>query len=636
MKKLLCAMLCAVFALSITACSAEPLNEDTSSDSSSLSSDTAANVNAEAVATELTDGNYDLSFTNRDCDPSYDEDTACKVSFSNSSASVASGSGANVNGAVVTINSEGTYIFSGECSDGQIVVNASDTDKVQLVLDGLTLTSSTSPIIIQCADKVFITIAESTENTVSDGDSYELTVDDSTVDAAIFSKEDLTINGSGTLNVNGNYKHSIVSKDDLVITGGIINASSVSSAIDGKDCVKIQSASITINSGGDGIRSTNTDETDYRGFVYIASGSFTLDCTNDAFQACSLLRIDGGSFDITTGGGSTNGETHTESVGGGGGWMDMFSSDSDSTDTESAKGIKSADTIKINGGTFVIDSSDDSIHSNNSIVISNGLITLNSGDDGMHADSTLTVDGGTIDIQQSYEGIEAGDITINDGTISVVSSDDGFNASGGANNTNNYDSFSSSSDKSLIINGGYIYVDASGDGLDSNGTINITGGVVLVNGPSGNGNSAVDYEMSATISGGILVALGSSEMVESVTGNGQGAILTTINTQAADTSLALCDSSGNVLASLKSVRSFDCVIVSAPGVESGSTYTLVCGGTVSEADSYGYASDTSISGGTVAATIQMTSETYSSGTMGGMNGMGGEGRMPGEGGMPGW
>lgn len=617
MKRILCAMLCAAFAMTITACNTNLSANDATQDSIQSSSDEAQNTNAGST---LNDGNYDLSFTDRDCDSSYEESSACKISFSGSSASVASGSGANISGTTVTINSEGTYIISGSCSDGQLIVNADKKDKVQLVLDGLDLTSSTSPLVIQKADKVFITLAPSSENTLSDASSYELTIDDSTVDAAIFSKADLTINGSGSLNVNGNYKHSIVSKDDLVITGGTINATSATSAIDGKDCVKIKSADITVNSGGDGIRSTNADETDSRGFVYIADGSFNLTCTNDGIQACSLLRIDGGSFDITTGGGSSNGKTHTDSMGFGRN-MKMYSSDSDTTDTESAKGVKCADTIKLNGGTFNVNSSDDAIHSNNEILMTDGSLTIATGDDGMHADNTLTINGGTIKIDESYEGIEAGEITVNDGNISVVSSDDGFNAAGGSNGTHEEDFFSSDSSKSLVFNGGYTFVNASGDGIDSNGTITITGGTILVSGPEDSNNAAVDYETSATITGGVLLALGSSGMAEAVTGDGQGSILTTFDSQNANTAFAICDSSGNVIASMNCPKSYNCVVVSTPEIKSGETYTLVCGGTVSNADSNGYASGEQISSGTTVSTIEMTSDNYSSGAgMGGMNG----------------
>lgn len=603
MKKLLCAVIGAALILSFTACSP-------GENSTTATNDTAVSaVNTSSDGTELTDGNYDLSFSKRDCDASYDESSAETINFSDNSATTSSDS-VLTSGGEVTVKSEGTYIVSGDCSDGKIIVDASDNDKIQLVLNGLSLKSSSSAIVVKNADKVFITLADGSKNTVTDGSSYEDTIDETNVDAAIFSKCDLTINGSGSLTVNGSYKHGVVSKDDLVITGGNISVTSQSCGIEGKDCVKIKDASITVNSGSDCIRSSNTEKTDTKGFVYIAGGKFNLTAENDGVQAASLLRIDGGDFTVTTGGGSDNGRTHTDNMGGG---MERFSSSSDSEDTESAKAIKSADTVKINGGTFTIDSSDDAFHSNNAISITDGTLNIQTGDDGIHADSTLTIDGGTIDIAKSYEGIEAGDIVVNDGTISVVSSDDGFNVAGGSDGDVEPGAFSESSNKSLTINDGYITVNASGDGLDSNGSLTVTGGVILVSGPTNDGNGALDYESSAKITGGVLVALGSSGMAQSITGDGQCTIMTDIDSQSANTLFALTDSSGNVIASFTPPKEYTNVVVSAPSIKAGESYTITCGGSISGADSNGYCESGTVSGGTEITTITMDSENYSSG-----------------------
>ena len=410
--------------------------------------------------------------------------------------------------------------------------------------------------------------------------------------------------------MNGNYKHAVVSKDDLVVVDSTLNIKSNSSGLDGKDCVKIKNADITVNAGSDAIRSTNTEETDTRGFVYIESGNFSLNSTNDAIQACSLLRTDGGEFDITTGDGSSNGTTHSDYFGGG---MDRFSASSDSSDTESAKALKSADSIKINGGSFTVNSSDDAVHSNNTVTITGGNLNIQAGDDGVHANSTLTIDGGTINVNESYEGIEAGEITVNDGNISVVSSDDGFNSAGGSDGDVQQGAFNSDSSKKLIINGGYVLVDSSGDGLDSNGTIEITGGTILVSGPENSGNAAIDYEGSASITGGVLIALGSSGMSQSVTGDGQCSIMTNITTQNGGTQFALCDSNGNVIASFKPSKSFTNVVVSSPSINTGKTYSMICGGSVSDADSNGFAQGGTVSGGNSVAEIAMTDENYSAG-----------------------
>lgn len=617
MKKILCILICASLVFVFASCSEKNSSSDT--DSTSANTAQASETSVTSENTPQSDGNYDLSFSDRDCDSSYDENST-KITFTDSSAKADSVNGVTVNGTNITITTEGTYILSGECSDGSVVIETDDKSKVQLVLDNLNLSSKNSPLVIKEADKVFITLANDSSNTLSDSSSYSLTIDDSTVDSAIFSKADLAINGGGSLTVNGNYKHGIVSKDDLIITGGTINVSSKSSGIDGKDCVKIKSASITVDSGTDSIRSTNIDETDSRGFVYINSGSFSLTSTNDAIQAASMLRIDGGNFDITTGGGSTNGKTHTESMGRG---MDMFSSSSDSEDTESAKALKAAGNIKVNGGTYNINSSDDSIHSNSDVIITNCDFTAQTGDDGIHADNALTIDGGTINITQSYEGIEAGDIIVNDGKINVVSSDDGFNAAGGSDGEVEQGAFNSDSGKSLTVNGGYVVVDASGDGLDSNGSLSITGGIILVSGPENSGNGALDYNTSASITGGTLIALGSSGMAQSITGDGQCTIMTDITSQSADTMFALCDSNSNVIASFKPAKQYSNIVVSSPSIKTGETYKIVCGGTVDGADENGFADNGTLTSGTEITEITMSEENYSSG-VGSMNGgMGG-------------
>ena len=164
-------------------------------------------------------------------------------------------------GADVTITAAGTYLVKGAATDATLTVNAAKTDKIQLVFDGVSLSCTDGPAVyIKCADKVFITLADGSENFLSDGSSYEIVDDGSTLDAALFSKEDLTVNGSGSLTVNGNYKHGIVSKDDLIITGGVITVTSVKAGIDGKDCVKIGGGTIRITAGSDGIRSSNDED----------------------------------------------------------------------------------------------------------------------------------------------------------------------------------------------------------------------------------------------------------------------------------------------------------------------------------------------------------------------------------------
>lgn len=203
---------------------------------------------------------------------------------------------------------------------------------------------------------------------MSDGASYSSDYDGTNVDAAVFSKADLTLNGEGVLNINGNYKCAAVSKDDLIICGLTLNAKSVGSAIEGKDCVKIKDAAITVNSGADAIKSTNSEDAD-RGFVYIESGTCTLTAAKDGIQAESAVKLSGGEITITSGGGAP------EKVSSGDGDMRRFES-STQTDDESTKGIKAEKLIIIENGTVNANSADDTVHSNGEVEINGGTVVL--------------------------------------------------------------------------------------------------------------------------------------------------------------------------------------------------------------------------------------------------------------------
>lgn len=568
----------------------------------------------------------DFSFTDRDKDTTYNENDAVKIVFSSDSVSV-SGNGASASGSMLTISNEGTYVISGSTSDGRIIVDADKKDKIHIVLNGIALSSLNGPAFyVKSADKVFVTLADNSENSLSDGSNYDFDSVDAKADAAVFSKEDITFNGSGKLKVTGNYKHGIVSKDDLVITGGDYEITAQKVGMCGKDCVKIGGGKIYIDAGSDAIRSNNdTDEN--CGFVYISSGQLELISENDGIQAESSVKIEGGDIKIKSGGGSENASYNSD-----GGFNHFWGrpSGSTSSDTESMKGIKADDNIIISGGNFDIDSADDSIHSNGSIAITDGEFGILSGDDGIHADNAIAIGGGKINIEKSYEGIEASSINIEDGDISIVSSDDGLNAAGGNDNSGfggrpGQGTFASSNAQ-ITINGGYVYINAKGDGIDSNGSLTVNGGIVLVDGPSDNGNGALDYDGSAKITGGVVIALGSSGMAQNFTAaEGQGSILCSFSVQSAGTSFCICDNNGNVIASFTSSKSYQCAVVSAPEIKKGETYSLYVGAAVSDTDKHGYTGSGTKSGGTLVATVKMSDNVYGGGYQTGFGGGQGHG-----------
>lgn len=390
------------------------------------------NTDLEPTETDSSASQIDTSdmFTDRDMEIGYDETTAVSISLNGDGASCDSDS-VQISGSTVTITAEGTYILSGTLNDGMIIVNIADTEKVQLVLDGADITSkSSAAIYVPQGDKVFITTAANTENTLTNGGQYSA-IDENNIDSVIFAKSDLTLNGAGTLTINAQAGHGIVSKDDLVLTSGTYNITSASHALSGKDSVRIAAGTFNIISGKDGIHAENTDDATL-GFVYIADGTFSINSDGDTISAENYLQINGGEYTLTAGGGSENGESHQDSMQSFGRPGETTSSTTDETDdTASMKGLKAGGDLLLYGGTFNINSADDGLHSNSNIKINGGSYTIATGDDGVHADSNVSITDCTMNITESYEGIEGLNIDISGGEITLVASDDGLNAAGG-------------------------------------------------------------------------------------------------------------------------------------------------------------------------------------------------------------
>lgn len=554
----------------------------------------------------------DASIAAEDIDVGYDEESSVGITFSDGSATI-SGEGATAEGETVTISQAGTYILSGTANNGRIIVSADKTAEIKLIFNGVDITcADNAPLLVSKAKKVYIVLEDDTENVFTDSASYSLGEDDRNTDGAILSKADLTINGSGTLTVNANYKHGIVSKDDLVITDGNINVTSASTAMEGKDSVKISGGTFNISAGTNGIKSTNTEASD-KGFISVTGGSFTVVTNNDAFEAETVLSIESGSFDITTGGGSANASMKSDgtpnrnwqnNMGNGGGGLNgmgrpddngngmggeppaMPTADStdktDSTST-SAKALKAGSEVNISGGEFKIDSADDSVHSNGNIVITGGNISVASGDNGMHANGNLTISDGTIDITKSYEGIEGSIVTIDGGTISVVASDDGINCAGGSDTGSTdrmgADQFSSQDGVELNINGGTVTVDADGDGLDSNGNFTMAGGTVCVCGSTNGGNGALDYNGTANVTGGTLIACGAVGMEEGFSDTStQYSVLHDLgSTVSANEKLTITDSDDKEILSFTPIKTWQSVVFTSADLKEGETYTITAG-----------------------------------------------------------
>lgn len=494
---------------------------------------------------ELTDSNVDINFTDRDKSSEYDESSAVKITLNGSSA-VVSGSGVNISGSTVTITSAGTYIISGSLSDGQIVIAASDSDKVQLVLNNAEINCNTSAAVyVKSADKVFVTLPAGTTNSLGGGTEYVQT-DDNTVDGVIFSKSDLTLNGTGTLKIDADYRHGIVTKDTLCITGGTYVIDAVKTCLAGKDGIKILDGSFTLTAGSKGLNSGNDDDAK-AGSIYIAGGTFTIKSEDDSIHA------DGSCI--------------------------------------------------IAGGTYTIAAGDDGIHANYDTVITDGSITITDSYEGIEG-RRITVSGGTINLTASDDGINAATGGSSDEQRMPGGQKGEFGGFGRQKGADVQSqemqmpqdgqqpqemqapaSRSASDDDVYIkITGGTITVNAGGDGIDSNGNLYITGGTVYVAGPTSNGDGALDYEGEASITGGTLIAAGSSGMAQGMGSNStQCSMLVNLSEAiAAGSVISIKDSSENVLISWTSPKQFSSVVISTAELAQGSTYTLVTGDTQTE------------------------------------------------------
>lgn len=473
-------------------------SESDSADSAQESADDSGQEEAAAVQEDSE------MFTDRDYETAYEESGSVLIQLEGSTASASSDS-VQISGTTVTLTEEAVYVISGTLDDGMIIVNAPDTAKLQLVFNGVSISSSTSAALyVQEADKVFVTLADGTENTLSNG------------------------------------------------------------------------------------------------------GTFDLEAEGDGISAGSTMQISDGSFGILAGGESENGSSESsESWGGfrGGGPGRVIetaaASETEEDSSTSMKGLKAAGSLTITGGSFSIDSADDSVHSNASAAVNGGTFEIASGDDAFHADDTLTITAGTVNISESYEGLEATHVDIQGGDIMLTASDDGVNAAGGTEGGRDGmfgggpggnpgggpgGGMSTSSDGSISISGGTLYVTASGDGIDANGTLTISGGYTVVTGPTQGDTATLDYDVSAAITRGTFIGTGGAGMAQTFSDSEQGVVSLSVGNQSAGTTISLADQEGNTLLSCTPALEYAVVILSCPELVSGESCTVTIGETSQEAE----------------------------------------------------
>ncbi|UOQ49069.1 carbohydrate-binding domain-containing protein [Gracilibacillus caseinilyticus] len=646
-----------------------------------------------------------VDYDTEDVYADWSESDATFIEFSDQSAFVEDdNSGVVVSDNTVNIHTSGTYVLEGDASDSQLIVDAEDQGTVRIILNGVSLTSTTTaPIFVKQADKTVFSVEDGTENTLTDASEYVYEDEDSDEPkAAIYSKDDLTINGTGQLTVNGNFNDGITGNDDLKVIGAAIHITAVDDGIVGRDLFAMKDASITVDAGGDGVKSSNDEGADKANIV-LESGKLTVDAEGDGIASENTVTVLDGEYNIVAGGGSPETIEATEEFGGGmggqGGMQGQMPSgegvtgetltppegaqegevpqfeegqapsdngqvappeqatntesqqsgdsqtqtqdsaqqtpeqaqnteeqqqgtnaeSTESTESEedipSTKGIKAVNSVMIAGGTISIDSNDDALHSDKELTIINGDISINTGDDAVHADESLAINGGNVQVDKSYEGIESQDIIISDGTIHLTTADDGFNVNGGTDEmgmfgknqgqtteqtTDTEQTDETEEEGQLLIEGGYIYVNADGDGLDSNTSATMTGGTVLVYGPTNSGNGALDYNSAFTVEGGTLIATGSSGMAQGVSEDSpQNSILMTFPEMLeANTTVYVTDSNGDVVTAVTPEKQFQTVVISSPDLKQDEAYTIYTGGELTGDVTDGYAEEATAEGGT--------------------------------------
>ncbi len=593
----------------------------------------------------------------------------------NGDAAAVSGTGASVAGSVVQITAGGVYTVRGKLQNGQLLVNA-PKQEVQLIFDGADLTCETgSPLFIVHAKTVTLTLADGSENALTDGKTYTYADDfssqeDDEPNACLYSKADLVINGTGTLSVTARCRNGITSKDTLTVTDAALTVNAVNHGINGKDSLTLKHAAVTVECGGDALRSTNdsgeqNDDGQTLGFISVTDCTLNLTTGEDGIQAESTLTVRGGTASVTTTG---------------------------DADSVSAKGLKAGTAVLLEGGSYTLSCTDDAIHANGTVTVRGGRYTVSTGDDAIHADDTLTFVGGIFTAEKCYEGLEGSKVIVLGGVIHMYASDDGINAAGGADASGGFRENGKADDKqwgqrlpsdtgsstastdtsndrpmpqndtdtsgnppmppngtdtngnppampggtggsggtkgdstyTITVSGGYIVVYADGDGIDSNGNISMSGGTLLVYGPTSNGDGAIDYVGSFTQTGGTLLAVGSSGMAQAPgTMSGSGISVAFDSALPADNCIALSvDDSTLVLRLPKSAQH---LVYCAPALSGGKSLTVTTGVTVSGGtEKDGLITGASVSGGTVLTELTLKDGELtaygSAGSMGGRPG----------------
>ena len=542
-------------ALALTGCSttSNALASGTTAADSSV--DTTATTSS-ATATDTVASNSSFSTNVKsgeklDVDTHYSEqdlgwDTSSEtaIDLSNPTAT----DGVTVEDDTLTITKAGTYKLSGEYQ-GQIKVETADSDAVRLVLDNANITNSSGAALnVVNADEVILYSASGTTNTISDGADYTATGENDP-DAVVYSKADLTIAGEGTLKVNGNHEDGIHTSDGLVIASGTLEVNAANTGIKGKDYVDILGGTINVTAQQDGIKSTN-DTDEGKGWTRLSNGTVTVNAGDDGFKASRVVEISGGSLTVE----------------------------------QSDEGIE-AQYINISGGDVNVTSADDGM--NASLKTSDSESTdssANTSDTANQQQGSLPggQQNGTSNQQQqgtgqppAMPGGNAQDGTSQNGTTGTGQQGMGQPPQGGmpGGGGGTFEVV----DAAINVSGGNITVNAEGDGIDSNGVTTLSGGTLIVNGPSQGGNAALDTNGDLLLNGATVLSGSTADMFEAPSTNSTSGYLKLTNSSGFEqgSTVQVADSSGKVVANYKVTKSnVQLVLVSSSSIVKGQSYTV--------------------------------------------------------------
>lgn len=526
--------------------------------------------------------------------------------------------------AALLIEKGGSYTIDKEIK-GTVVVNTKD--KLSLTLKNATIKSDIGPAlyVVDCGG---LTLNLEGENALSDGEKYSGSF--AYAKGALAAEDDVTISGSGSLTVWGNYKHGIVCDDSLYLkSGNITIENALTDAIhandlielgdthltvkaagsDGIECeaaINLKGGKIDISSTGDGIKASLKEGSELSCSLTVNGGDIRINTKEDGLQSDGDLTINGGTLNITTTGtvasnnqggdfpgGQFPGGTRPERPGGSRPGrpgedfsrpenmmppdLEQTAATTAETDTAtSSKGIKATGNLTIKGGDITVSSTDDSVHSNSTVIIENGSLKLSTDDDGIHADGDVSIKGGDISISKSYEGIEGKTVTVDGGRIELTAGDDGINASSGGGGMNRPGN--ANSENHITINGGELIIKAGGDGVDSNGALTFNGGFTVVDCASSGADSPIDADGVRLVNGGKLIAAGGMGMLENPSNSSKQCciVITGLSISAGD-NLYLKDGEGNTLLSYTAAHSASSLTLSAPEMKIGETYSLYKG-----------------------------------------------------------